>query len=162
MAGINENEPLRVKTNGLIPAEIELEPSQIREQTLSPDLIHALAIIAGYDGSHEHIAKVDATGKLMVNVGTSSVTEYEASKATYDSTTPSAPNLTFSAPVSNVDLHIEDNDINLELESSLTGTLGDIITLPVGDVSIPYTTSALALWCNVSGSTSTVQVVGWR
>lgn len=162
MAGISKNEPVRVKTNGLLPSEIELEPDHIREQGFDPDLIHALALVAGYDGSHEHVAKVDASGKLMVNAGTTSMTDYESSKAVYDSTTPSAANVVFSSVVSSLDLHIEDNDIKIQLVSSLNGSLGNIIELPVGDANIPYTTPGLAVWCAVSGSSSTVQVVGWR
>ena len=162
MAMIDKNEPVRIKSNGLLPSEIELEPDHIREQSFDPDLIHALALLAGYDGSHEHVAQVDATGKLMVNAGTTSLTEYEASKATYNSTTPSAANVSFSDVVSSLDLHIEDNNVKIQLVSSKNGSLGDVIELPVGDVNIPYTTPGLAVWCAVSGSSSAVQVVGWR
>ena len=162
MATIDKNEPVRIKTNGLLPSEIELEPPHIREQTLTPDLIHTLSILAGYDGSHEHVAHVDATGKLWVSSGVTAITEYESSKASYDSTTPSAANLTFTKVVSSLDLHIEDYNIKIQLVSSLNDSLGDVIELPVGDVSLPYTTPGMSIWCAVSGSSSTVQVVGWR
>jgi len=159
MADVNE---LEVKTNGLLPAEIKLSPSGIRKQHLKTDLQHTLSLIAGYDGHNEHVAKVDETGKLMVNAGTSSMTDYEAYNITVDSTTPSAANVNFINPVSEVDLKIDDNDVNVALVKQSTNTLGDVFTLPQGNASIPFTTSGLTVWCNVSGGTSTVQVIGWR
>lgn len=162
MAYNPESGSVRIKTNGLLPQEIELEPDHIREQTLTPDLLHAIAIIAGFDGHHERIAQVDDTGKLMVNAGTTSLTNYDPHKNTYNSTTPSAANLTFGNSVSSIDLHIEDNPINIQLNITSSDTLGGVINLPVGDVNVPFTTDKMAIWCSVSGSTSTVQVIGWR
>jgi hypothetical protein len=161
MADVRDNEPVRVKSNGLLPSEIEFEPDRIREQNFRPDLGHQIALVAGYDGQHEHIAQVDASGKLMVNAGSSSYTQYEVHNITVDSVTPSAANVIFSEGVSSIDLHVEDNDVYVKLNITKTDTLGDTIMLPAGDISIPYTTDKLAVWCSVSGSTSTVQIVGW-
>lgn len=159
---IDENtNRLEVKSNGLLPTEIKTSPSGIQKQYFNTDLNHTISLVAGYDGQNEHIAKVDATGKLMVNAGTTSLTEYEVHNVTVDSTTPSGTNVNFSQAVSSVDLHIEGNDVNVKLNITKTSTLGDTIKLPVGDVNIPFTTDGLALWCAVSGGTSTVQIVGW-
>ena len=162
MATIDKNEPVRIKSNGLLPSEIELEPDHIREQSFDPDLIHTLSLLAGYDGQHEHVVQVNADGKIAISTAPPSVLHYEVVRGTYSSTTPSGANVILSDVGSEIDLSISDNPIRIRLKDSVTGAFGDYIDLPVSDVEIPMVTNQLMIWCSVSGSSSSVQLVSWR
>ena len=152
---------LNVKTHGLLPFELALSPSTIVHQSFNPDLTHTVAIVSGYDGYHEHIAQVDATGALKVNSGATSYLNYKVYNVTVDSTTPSSATISFPDYVNEIDLMISDNSVNLSMMSSTTNQWQDPIELPVSNVELKYVTKAIQLWCAVSGSTSTVQVVVW-
>jgi len=152
---------LDVKTHGLLPVELALSPSTIVHQSFNPDLSHTVAIVSGYDGYHEHIAQVDATGALKVNSSATGYLYYKTYNVTVDSTVPTAATVTFPNYVNEIDLLINDNSVNLSMLSSTTGQWQDTIELPVSNVNLKYVTNAIQLWCAVSGQTSSVQVVVW-
>ena len=156
-----ENKQLEVLTNHLLPSEIITTPSQIEKQYLKPDFTHTIAMISGYDGEREHVAQVDGSGALKVNTAASGYLHYVVVSNTYSSTTPSAANIVFDDYIDELDLTVKDNPVNIRLTDSTTGQFGDTFELPTGFTQINYVTKAIMIWCNVSGSTSTVQVVGW-
>lgn len=161
MAERDKNQLIEITTNGLLPYEFTFIPQQFMRQWFNPDLQHTISLISGYDGEHEHIAVVDSTGALKINSAASGYLHYNVVSGTYDSTTPSAANVIFDDYVDELDLTVKDNPVNIRLTDSTTGQVGGIFELPVGYTQIKYLTNAVMIWCNVSGSSSTVQIAGW-
>ena len=156
-----EIKQLEVLTNHLLPDELTTTPSQIDKQYFKPDLSHNISMVSGYDGEREHLAQVDSSGALKVNAAVGGYLHYSVVSGSYDDTQPTSANVTFSHYVDELDLQVSGNAVNIQLINSTTNTLGDVINLPVGFTQIKYVTNGLTIWCNVSGSSSTVQVVGW-
>ncbi len=156
-----ETNDVEIKTNGLLPAELKLSPSGIQKQHLKTDLIHALALMSGFDGAREHIVRVDATGAIKTNSSGTGFLHYDAISGTYDSSEPSAANVQFPNYMNLLDIIVNTNSINVQLMDSTSGAFGDTITLPVGHIELSFVTDSLKIWCSVSGSTSDVDMIGW-
>jgi len=153
--------PLKVILNKFFPTQLKTQGSNITEQSFDPDLTHSVSLLSGWDGNNENIAVVDAAGNLHVNLAGSSFLNYQVISITAPTAQPASANVIFNNNVSEIDLIISNNAINVQLVNSINGAVGGTIPLPTGSTNIKYVTNSMLVWSQSTASAASVTVIGW-
>jgi hypothetical protein len=148
--------PLKILYNKFFPAGIQTQNNNIDSQTFDPNLTHSVSMISGFDGTHENLVTVDASGNLHVNSAASSYLHYYLTSISPTETYTPIVNVTFPAAVSYIQISITNHYVTMAFVDTTTGQLGPIFSLQTGNFTFQLLTTGAAVYANSAGNTPTV------
>ena len=128
----------KIKTMGLFPSELELEPATVRELSINNKFQRTLPLLSAWTGHRQVLVRATEGGLLKVTAYTGVFERYEVNPTSGVSgyvTVSGTETKTeeFSEVMSKVDIVCKDNSIYVELSVDGT-TFGSKIQLDAGDV----------------------------
>ena len=147
--------------NKFFPSGIQTQNNNIETQTFDPNLTHNVSMVSGFDGVHENLAIVDASGNLHVNSAASSYLHYYSNYLSISTPYVNTVNVVLPAVASLIFIQIGTNPANVAFVDTTTGQLGIKISLSPGTYMFPIVTSGLAVYAFTSGSGTFVTVMSF-
>jgi len=148
--------PLKILYNKFFPSGIQTQNNNIDSQTFDPNLTHSVSMISGFDGTHENLVTVDASGNLHVNSAASSYLHYYVTSISPTATYTPIVNVTFPAAVSYIQVTVTTAYTTMSFIDTTTGQLGPVFGLQEGTYIYKLVTTGAAVYANSAGNTPTV------
>jgi len=158
----------KIKTTGLFPIELDLEPDYVRLLTLNNKFQRTLPLLSAWTGSQQVLLRATSGGLLKVSSVPTVFESYERNPTTdtdgyitiSGSTTKTE---TFSQVMYKIDIVCKDNPIYIQISSD-GSTWGDKIQLDAGDVFSENISCKAVKLTNVTtdgSANGSYQVVGY-
>jgi len=147
--------------NKFFPSGIQTQNNNIDSQTFDPNLTHNVSMVSGFDGVHENLAIVDASGNLHVNSAASSFLHVWGTSFTTGASYTPTVNVSFPYTVSLVIVYVGAAGGTIAFVDTTTGVLGSSFGLTNGFFTFPVVTTGIALYSAVSGTNCGFNVIGF-